>query len=118
MKTLSLFVVVVVVALKWTAGYVTNDDDVWQAPSYLAQVNAQFCLPYSPRLLLPLSFSCSTASHMVCSWRQPQARVLHNGQRLMPSLDGERERENNNVCWQCGNVAMLQLMSVPLSVSL
>lgn len=57
MKTLSLFVVVVVVvALKWTAGYVTNDDDdVWQAPSYLGQVDAQFCFPFSP----PMSpFSC------------------------------------------------------------
>lgn len=58
MKTLSLFVVVVVVALKWTAGYVTNDDDdddvdVWQAPSYLAQVDAQFCLPYSPPSCCP-----------------------------------------------------------------
>lgn len=52
MKTLSLFVVVVVVvALKWTAGYVTNDDDddVWQAPSYLGQVDAQFCFPFSPQ---------------------------------------------------------------------
>lgn len=50
METLSLFVVVVVVvALKWTAGYVTNDDDddVWQAPSYLGQVDAQFCFPFS-----------------------------------------------------------------------
>lgn len=115
MKTLSLFVVVVVVALKWTAGYVTNDDDVWQAPSYLAKVDAQVCLPYSPRLLLPLSFSCSTASHMVCSWRQPQARVLHNGQRLMPSLDGERERTTmcagNVAMWQCSNSCLYLSLS-------
>lgn len=111
MKTLSLFVVVVVVvALKWTAGYVTNDDDddVWQAPSYLGQVDTQFCFPFSPNLTLLLY---CPASHMVCSWRQPQARVLHNGQRLMPSLDGER----TTMC--AGNVAMLQLMSASATES-